>query len=245
MYDVDLQLFAETPEETEVENKETPETDSAGNGGPKENDVKGGDEKETKTLTFTQEELDRIIADRLARQQKKFADYEEIKAKLAEYEKAEEERRKAEMTEKERLEAEKEEALKKAEEAEAKIQEAIQKANERLIKAEFRLLAKEAGIRADALDDAYKLADFSGVEVTDDGEVKGIDEVVKTLKKTKPYLVDQVKKEPKEIGEGSNHGGATDEVKLLERKLEEAKKEKNISKVIEISNALKKLVGKN
>ncbi len=48
--------------------------------------------------TFTQEELDEIVKKRLERERNKsaeqYGDYDDVKAKLAEYEKAEEERKK-------------------------------------------------------------------------------------------------------------------------------------------------------
>ncbi len=43
----------------------------------------GGDQNKT----FTQEQLDAIVADRLARQKKQYADYDDLKAKAAEYDK--------------------------------------------------------------------------------------------------------------------------------------------------------------
>lgn len=239
---LDLQTFAEGDDGG---SKNTPDDDVGDNGGSDDNKG-GGDQNKDKTLTFTQEEFDKIIAERLARQQKKFADYDELKAKLDEFEEAEEERKKAAMSEQERLEAEKAEALKKAEEAELKSAEALEKANKRLIRAEFRLLAKEAGIRADALDDAFKLADLSEVEVGEDGEVTGVDKVVTALKESKPFLVDtKPPAKPKIIGEGSNHNGSDDdEIKTLEQQLEAAKKERDVSKVIQLSNKIKtKLAG--
>lgn len=81
--------------------------------------------------TYTQDEIDRIVADRLGRERKKYADYDDIKAERERLKQAEEERKKADMTEKERLEAEKAEALKKAEEAEAKREQALSNANQR------------------------------------------------------------------------------------------------------------------
>jgi hypothetical protein len=147
--------------------------------------------KTTESKTFTQEELDKIVADRLAREKKKlekYADYDEVKTKLTEFEKFEEERKKAEMTVQERLETEKAEADKKAQEAEERANKALEQANKRLLKAEFRLLAKELGVRKDALDDAFVLADMTSVEVDEEGNVQGVKEALETLKKAKAYL---------------------------------------------------------
>jgi hypothetical protein len=141
--------------------------------------------------TFTQEEVNKLLAERVARANKKlekYADYDEVKTKLTEFEKFEEERKKADMTVQERLEAEKAEADKKAQEAEERANKALEQANKRLLKSEFRLLAKELGVRKDALDDAFVLADMTSVEVDEEGNVQGVKEALETLKKAKAYL---------------------------------------------------------
>ncbi|MCG5252616.1 scaffolding protein [Brevibacillus agri] len=223
-FPVNLQYFSE-PEPD-------PQTDAA------------GDEPQAPaepTKTFTQEELDKIVADRIARERKKlerYADYDDLKRKAEEYEKAEAERKKAEMTAQERLEAEKAEAQRKAQEAEENAQRALASANQRLIKSEFKLLAKEAGIRADALEDAFRLADVSGVSVDEDGNVDGVKAVVEALIANKPYLVEQPKKDPKPIG-GPTGYSATDEMKTLEAQLEAAKKKRDFGLVLELSNKIK------
>jgi hypothetical protein len=147
--------------------------------------------KTTESKTFTQAELDKIVADRIAREKKKlekYADYDDVKTKLSEFEKFEEERKKAEMTVQERLEAEKAEAEKRAQESEERANKALEAANKRLLKSEFRLLAKELGVRKDALDDAFVLADLSTVEVDEEGNVQGVQEALESLKKAKAYL---------------------------------------------------------
>ncbi|MGE7271360.1 scaffolding protein [Brevibacillus panacihumi] len=172
--------------------------------------------------TFTQEDLDKIVADRIARERKKYADYDEIKKKAEEFEQAEAERKKAEMTAQERLEAEKSEALRKAQEAEEAAQRTMSTANQRLIKSEFKLLAKEAGVRADALEDAFKLADVSGVTVDEDGNVDGVKAVIEALIAGKPYLVEQAKKEPRTIGGPSNPSPDVATQKTAEQLLKDA-----------------------
>jgi hypothetical protein len=144
--------------------------------------------EETPAKTFTQDELDKIVADRLARDRKKYADYDEVKTRLSQYEKSEEERKHAEMTEVERLQAEKESALQKAKELEESGKAVIEKVNQRLVKSEFRTIAKELGIRKDAMDDAYLLADLSTVVIDDDGDVQGMKEALESLKKSKAFL---------------------------------------------------------
>jgi hypothetical protein len=61
-------------------------------------------ETKPETKTFTQDELDKIVADRISRERKKFADYEDVKTKASEYEKALEEKRLAELSAQERAE---------------------------------------------------------------------------------------------------------------------------------------------
>lgn len=141
-----------------------------------------------KKLELTQEEFDAKIAERLARERKKYHDYDDVKTKLTDYEKAEEERKRADMTERERLEAEKAEALKKAQEAEEGRTKALESANNRLVKAEFKLIAKELGVKPEALDDAFVLANRQGITVDDEGNVQGAKEAVESLRESKPYL---------------------------------------------------------
>lgn len=102
--------------------------------------------------TFTQAELDAIIAKRLARERKAWE------------QQLEEERKKAQMTEAERLKAEKEEAERRAKEAEAA-------ANQRLIQAEAKVVALELGIKPERVAYAIRLANLSDVEVGENGQV--------------------------------------------------------------------------
>jgi hypothetical protein len=148
-------------------------------------------ENKPEAKSFTQEEIDKIVADRIARERKKldkFADYDEIKTKLSEFTKAEEERKQSEMTEVERLQAQLDKLAKQAQEAEETKSKTLENANKRLVKSEFKVLAKDLGVRKDALDDAFVLADMSGVEIDDDGNVSGVKEALETLKKSKAYL---------------------------------------------------------
>lgn len=169
--------------------------------------------------TFSQAELDEIVAKRLARDRKGREDYDDIKAKLAALEQAEEERKKAEMTEAERLAAELEEARKKAQEAEEAKNTALSSANQRLINAEFKTLAREANIPADRLDAALKLADLSAVTFDEAGNVVGAKEAVDALIAANGYLAE--KAQPKPIGSPSGGNGDPQD-KTKEQTLAEA-----------------------
>jgi hypothetical protein len=138
--------------------------------------------------TFTQEDLDKIVADRIGRERKKYADYDELKTKLSEYTKVEEERKQSEMSEIEKLQAQLEKLTKQAEEAEQVKVKSLESANKRLVKSEFKVLAKDLGVRKDALDDAFVLADMSSVQIDDEGNVTGVKEALEALKKSKAYL---------------------------------------------------------
>ncbi|GIP55255.1 phage scaffolding protein [Paenibacillus vini] len=143
-----------------------------------------------------QDEVDRIVADRLARERKKYADYDDIKAKLADFEGKQAEWSTA-----------KEAAEKRAQEAEEARTKALESANKRLVKAEFKELATtgDVKIRPDAIDDAFQLADISGVTVDESGNVVGMVDVIKALIEAKPYLASQ-SSGSRQIG-GDTNGG--------------------------------------
>ncbi|MGZ5055858.1 MAG: phage scaffolding protein [Methylobacter sp.] len=79
-----------------------------------------------------------------------------------------------------------EEAAQKAkDEAEAHKAELQSKADQRIIRAELKAEAIKAGM----IDlDGLKLADLSAIKLDENGEVIGADELMKTLKESKPYL---------------------------------------------------------
>jgi hypothetical protein len=156
-----------------------------------------------KKLELTQAELDAKIEERLGRERKKYADYDDLKAERDRLKSEEDARKAAAMTEQERLQAERDEATRKATEAGEAATKATTAANNRIIRTEFRLLAKESGIRADALDDAYKLADLTSAAVDDEGNVTGVDDVIKALIAAKPYLAESAKPAPRQIGDRS------------------------------------------
>lgn len=175
------------------------------------------------TKLVPQDEVDRIVAERLARERKKYekyADYDDLKTKLTEFEKAEAERKQSELSVAERLEAEKADALKKAQEAEERGNAAITAANQRLINAEFKALAREANVPADRLAAALRLADLSGVTVGEDGEPSGVADAIKALVEAHPYLVAAT--QPKPIGERTP-GVSESQEKTKEQILAEAK----------------------
>lgn len=170
--------------------------------------------------TFTQEELDKIVADRIAREKKKldkFADYDDVKTKASEYEKLLEEKRLAELSEKERLE----EIARKHEEEKQTLAQELESMRESVkaekIRNEFIKVATSQNIAY--LDDAFSLADLSAVTV-EDGKVVGMDDAIKALVDNKPFLL--AKKQPKPIGESTNGANEKAADKTAEQLLKEA-----------------------
>jgi hypothetical protein len=121
----------------------------------------------TPDKTFTQADLDRIVADRLARDRKGREDYDDIKTKLTALEQAEVDRDKALTT-----------------------------ANQRLIDAEFRSLAREANIPTDRLAAALKLADLTDVTLDGEGNAVGVKEAVEALVSANTYLIEKAQPKP-------------------------------------------------
>ncbi|MDT2240699.1 hypothetical protein P7H22_10635 [Paenibacillus larvae] len=133
-------------------------------------------EGEETTKTFTQEELDKIVADRLAQERKKaekYSDYDDIKTKLTEYERLAEEKRLADLSEQERLA----EAAKKHEEEKQALASELEKVRGEIERTHHQRVIKAATGKVAYVDAALKLVDLSTVKV-EDGKVTGMDEVV-------------------------------------------------------------------
>lgn len=145
----------------------------------------------------SQEELDRRLGARLAREREKFADYDDLKAAKVEYDKLLD----AAKTEQERaVEAARNEGK----------TEALTVANTRLVSAEARALAAGAKFRDPA--DAVAFLDLKDVKVNDDGSVDAdaIKAKLTTLAETKPYLVDDGKGGKPRPDRSQGGGGDTD-----------------------------------
>lgn len=172
----------------------------------------GGEQPESGGKVFTQDELDRILSDRLARERQKFADYDDLKGaaeKLAELE--------AEQM------SELEKAQKAREDAEAKAQAALEAANDRLMRAAFIAEAAKAG--ASHPEDAYALADKAGVEMGDDGSVSGVAEAVATLVEAGRLVMSGKPHAPNlDGGAGSGERPKDKELRLTEPELATAKR---------------------
>ena len=125
-----------------------PNTTPSEDGGQEPNTTpEGGEEK-----LFSQEDLDKIIQKRLARERKSWETQ------------LEEEKKKASMSEAERLKAEKEEV-------EARLTALQTEHSQRLINAEAKLIATELGVKADKQKYLMKLVDLDEVTLDEEGNV--------------------------------------------------------------------------
>ena len=166
--------FAKAAEQTviEVPFEPTPHTHPTP-GDTGENNVDEAKTEQDKRV-FTQEELDRILKERIERERRKYADYDELKAKLTEIEESQK-------TEEEKLRERLAELEQQAQTAQMELQE---KALRLAIAAE----ASKVGLDPEA---AYRLADLSKVEIDDDGQVVGASDVVQEVAENYPGLLKQ------------------------------------------------------
>jgi hypothetical protein len=151
---------------------------------------------------FTQDDLNKFLAERLGRVKNKYADYDDLKTKASEYEKALEEKRLAELSAQERAEeiakkyeAERNEYAKQLEELKTQAQ------REKIVNA-FIKAAPGVNIPADRIDAALKLADLSAVTIGESG-VEGLDAVMGALVEQYGFLA-ETKKPQKPIGDATN-----------------------------------------
>jgi len=147
--------------------------------GDDEGDGEGDGDK-----TYTQADLDRILQRRLAREKKKLD-------KLEEYEKSHrelQELKKKQMSEAEKKQAEIDDLKKSVEAGQAALKARQEQLQERIIRQTVRSEAATMGFIDP--DDAYLMADLSGVSIDEDtDEVDGVEKALKALAKAKPHLV--------------------------------------------------------
>ncbi|MEC0167482.1 hypothetical protein [Paenibacillus graminis] len=85
-------------------------------------------------------------------------------------------------------------------------EELLALANKRLIRAQFLVASRNAGVRPEALDAAYKLADLSGVAIDDDGRVWGVDDAIEALRAESDFVFAPVEQpKPRAIGGMHSH----------------------------------------
>lgn len=174
--------MAEPTEGTTTEQPETTNATAAGD---------GQEGQSAAPATFTQEQLDAILKDRLTRATTKattdlledlgIEDVATAKQTLVDAKTAHE----AQMSELEKAQAQITEANARTAEAEIKAEAVKAQAAEALLKA---AIISQAGDFNDP-NDAWSFVDRSKIEAQEDGSYKGIDEALKSLIEVKPYLI--------------------------------------------------------
>lgn len=185
------------------------DADGGAGGGAGANNGAGDPPPETTPVTLTKEQqalVDRLVGDarKKAREQAK-AEYEEAQRKAAEEAEA---KRQAEQGQYKEL-ADK--AEQKVKELEATLAERDARHRAERIQLEIKLQAQALGFNDPA--DA-NLADLSGVEITEEGQIKGVKEALEALIKAKPYLAkagtQQLGTPPTRPNNHANPGGAAE-----------------------------------
>jgi membrane protein involved in colicin uptake len=145
------------------------------------------------TKTFSQEEVNSIVKDRLARDGGKaltdllaelgIKDTEEGKKLIDTARTAEQEK----LSAAEKAEQARQAAEQKAATATAEAEEATKKANEKLLRAEVKLAAAAAGFRPEAVDDVFLAIDRTNIKQKEDDTFDGLAEAIEDVKKRKPF----------------------------------------------------------
>lgn len=128
--------------------------------------------------TFTQDDLDRLIDDRLKRERKKYADYSDLKKAATELEALKE----AELSESERLQKQL-----------VEMTEQLNKSTELTIQTQRQNAILQEASKLNFFDpgEAYALLRDSGDIVITEGQVIGADDAVRKLAESKPHLINK------------------------------------------------------
>ena len=171
----------------------------------------GGQQSGDQGRTFTQEELNAIIAERVGRERAKYGDYDDLKAAADQLKQLED----AQKTELENAQA-------AQARAEAAAQQAIQQANEKLMRAAF--IAEAAKLGAAHPEDAYALANKTLVQIGDDGAVQGVVESVAALVQAGRLVMSGKKSAPNLDAGAGGDGKPPASAQLTPEQLEFARK---------------------
>lgn len=205
---LNIQYFAEGGE------LEAPETNPDGQSSA-ETQVES---PESAQKTFTQAELDEIIAKRIARVEKKYEGFDDLKTKLSEYESQAEEKRQSELTDLQKAQEQAQQFEAKVQELTAQLEAERTKSQDQALKATYKQVASSFGIVD--VEAALILSDLSAVSFDENGEVIGVEDAVKKLVEHKPYLV--AKKQTQPIGAATNGGSSGQSEKTAEQLLADA-----------------------
>lgn len=242
---LNLQFFA-ADNGTDIGGGNEGDTDNQLNGnGADDTNAQGGGNTDDKNESkkFSQEDVDKLISDRLTREKKKYADYEELLTFKKQAEELAEKQRLENLSEIERAKEEAKSLQDKYSTLEQELATLRENNKKQTIVNEFIKLATQKQVAY--IDDALLLAqnDLATIQIDENGKPTGVDSIVEALLTNKPYLVKQKEPQSKDIG-GPSNLDPNKEVKTLEQQLAEAKKSKNFSLVVELSNKLKNMTKK-
>ncbi len=175
------------------------------------NNAPAGGQQAEPDKTFTQQELERIVQERLARERTKFADYDAVKAQAEKWKKYEEAQKTEGQKTQERIAA-----------LERERDVALARANDRLILAAFVGEAARAG--ALHPEDVFALADISKISVDEAGNVLGVTEAVQAVVSAGRVPLATTKPLPPKLdgGAGSGNRPAEKPAALTEEELKVA-----------------------
>ena len=125
--------------------------------------------------TFSQEEVNRILAEEKRKHKGQYADYDQLKAAAAELAQLKE----AQLSEAEKLQRQ----LEEIKTAKAQVES---RARDTLVRA--AIISEAAKLNFNDPEDAYRLIDMRLLTVTDD-QVEGVSEAVKALAESRKYLL--------------------------------------------------------
>lgn len=178
---------------------------SGGSGNPPAGDPPAGNPPAgDPPKTFTQEQVDNIIKDRLTRAEESATTklleaigvktVDELKTSLKDFKKIQEDK----LSEQQKMDRDLKEAQTKAETAEAEKTKALAEAFDTLVRAEVKLSATKLGFRDESLDDVFVAikgdkALMSKIELKE-GKLSGIEEAVKAISTLRPFWLDDKKK---------------------------------------------------
>lgn len=143
---------------------------------PGQNDQQSQGTQGQAVRTFTQSELDAIIADRLQRERQKYGDYDALKERAAKLQQIEDAQKTAEQKQQERIAA-----------LEQQAEQALSQRREAVLRSAIVAAAAKVGMTDPA--DAYSLLDKSKLKIGENDTVEGIEEAIKALIESKPYLI--------------------------------------------------------
>lgn len=136
----------------------------------------------------------------------------ERRRKLASLEEAEVKRQQAEMSELDKLKV-------KLAETDDLYQQTLNDLTKLRIRHAVEMSASRLGFHRP--EDAHQLMDWAGVEVDEEGNVKGIEEALKALVKERPYLIHQQQVAPDLNAQQRGAGGTRSQEEIVQRKRQE------------------------